>query len=232
MRSSSFVQGLQSQFTDRLEEWTRYMAATGMARQGRWRHRGWLALVFHALRQGRRQPLFGPWPAVAPVARRGPKSRIFMLLWREYLRRRVARTLDSWTASAPNTFYHALRHATQACIQHALLVQRPAARARAHSRRGLRNARSRIFLKLWREHLRVKWADCVEHRQQSRQGRVAAHTRNAEIATAVNHRETTRVNRAALAPSETYTHLAKWPRRDKIGWVLSQILKWVLNGPT
>ena len=60
-RAVELVQSLQSQFTDRLEEWTRYMAATGMARQGRWRHRGWLALVFHALRQGRRRPLFGPW---------------------------------------------------------------------------------------------------------------------------------------------------------------------------
>ena len=160
-----------------------------------------------------------------------------MLLWREYLRHRDTRTLSSWSypilaADTPNTLYHALQHATQACIQHVLLVQRPITRARAHSRRHLRNARSRIFLKLWHEHLRIKRENCMEQRMQSRQGRVAAYTRNAGNATAVNHRETTRVNKAALACSEMYTHLAKWPRRDKRGWVLSRLLKWVLNGPT
>ena len=163
---------------------------------------------------------------------RGPKSRIFMLLWREYLRQRDTRTLGSWTTDTPNTLYHALQHATQACVQHVLLVQRPIARAQACGRRHLRNARSRIFLKLWHEHLRIKWEDRREQRQQSRQGRVAAYTRNADCATAVNHRETIRVNKAALARSELYTRLAKWPRRDKIGWVLSRLLKWVLNGPT
>ena len=231
-RAVELVQGVQSQFIDRLEGWAQYMAATGMTRQGRWRHRGWLALVFNALKHGRRRPLFGPWPATVPVMHRGPKSRIFMLLWREYLRHRDTRTLGSWAADTPNTLYHALQHATQACIQHVLLVQRPITRARAHSRRHLRNARSRIFLKLWHEHLRIKRENCMEQRMQSRQGRVAAYTRNAGNATAVNHRETIRVNRASLTCSETYTHLAKWPRRDKIGWVLSHLLRGVLNGPT
>ena len=231
-RAIELVQSIQSQFLDRLEEWAQYMAATGMTRQGRWRHRGWLALVFNALKHGRRRPLFGPWPAATPVARRGPKSRIFMLLWREYMRRRDARTLDSWATDAPNTLYHALQHAAQACVQHVLLVQRPVKRARAHSRRHLRNARSRIFLKLWHEHLRIKWGDRMERRMQSRLGRVAACTRNAGSATAVNHRQTIRVNKAALTCTEVYTHLAKWPRRDKIGWVLSRLLGGVLTGPT
>ena len=143
---------------------------------------------------GRHRPTFGPWPAAVPVANRGPKSRIFILLWRAYLQQRTTHTLDSWIASAPNNFYQAIQHATTACVQHVLLVQRPAARARAHSRRSLRNARSRIFLKLWKEHLRIKRDACIEHKQQSRYGKIAAHTRNAAVAATVNHRETSRIN--------------------------------------
>ena len=44
------VEELQVLFTQRLEEWARYMAAYGATRQGKWNHKGWIRLVFEAMR--------------------------------------------------------------------------------------------------------------------------------------------------------------------------------------
>ena len=44
------VEGLQVLFTQRLEDWARYMAVYGAARQGKWNSRGWMRLIFEAMR--------------------------------------------------------------------------------------------------------------------------------------------------------------------------------------
>ena len=49
------VEGLQVLFTQRLEDWARYMAVYGAARQGKWNSRGWMRLIFEAMRANVRE---------------------------------------------------------------------------------------------------------------------------------------------------------------------------------
>ena len=49
------LEGLQVLFTQRLEDWARYMAVYGAARQEKWNSRGWMRLIFEAMRANVRE---------------------------------------------------------------------------------------------------------------------------------------------------------------------------------
>ena len=213
------VEGLQVLFTQRLEEWARYMAVYGAARQGRWNQRGWTRLVFQALRvnadgaRGRRCGEGGALEGNASVPHCG------------------GGTVEEWFAEERDLGTR-VAGATRALVAYARWVARPAARAeerecrvredRARRRRG---ARYRIARLLWgvvrRERAAAAAADRVVHRGD----RPAYRTRSLGASVPPANLDEVRRRGPNRVQGDMDYRLMRWPRRDKLGWTVVRLLR-------
>lgn len=119
-------------------------------------------------------------------------------------------------------------HAMKCMITYVRMVVRPALRVKeleVREEARLRHAKWRICALLVREYKQRKQTQMLEDRSKAREGLVCAHTRNVgRLAPkgGVVYDETRR-NKARIQVGDMYT-LRRWPRRDKCGPTLVNVL--------
>ena len=198
------------------------MATAGSARQGRWRSKGWMHLIFQAIKN------YGQLPT-SPATTQS--------------------TLDTWYTGSvgpswrrprdQNAKYKgtqlALRCTTQVtaeiihgiacCFAHIRLIQKPLRekterqQCAQHKKTAARKKIATYLLKLHRQQLQQ---EAVQARLTHRQGKVSANTRTIQATQRINYAEIRFRNKPSIRKDELYQMLRAWPRRDKIGPVLAQ----------
>ena len=130
------VEGLQVLFTQRLEEWARYMAVYGAARQGKWNRRGWMRLIFEAMRtnaSGARERRCGGTGAQGGGVSMPHCGNGRRVSW--------GNTVEEWFEEERDLGTR-IASATRALVAYVRWVARPAARAEEQERRA-REGRAR-----------------------------------------------------------------------------------------
>ena len=239
-------------FTQRLEEWARYMAVYGAARQGKWNRRGWVRLIFEAMRanvredRGRRhggamaQGEDAPMPYCGDGCQKEALGERALVPPRggEDPGRGAGGRQVSWQDTVEEWFEEErdlgtrVASATRALVAYASWVARPAARAAERERkaredrmRRRRGARYRIARLLWGIVRQEHAAAAAAERVANRGGRPAYRTRSlgASVPPA-NLDETRRRGPNRVHAGMDYC-LMRWPRRDKLGWTVVRLLR-------
>ena len=198
------------------------MASQGSARQGRWRARGWLQLIFSALKHHSRHPTdmtithrsLDTWY----TSHIHPRWRLPRDLEATYEGRQVElRCTKHITAE--------ILHGIACCFAHIRLIQRPAqAQAAQQQRRKQRQTAMRKYIAyLILKHFRIqRRQEAVQLRLTQRQGKISANTRSIQQPIRINYAETNFRNKPCIKKDDLYKNLRAWPYRDKIGLVLAQ----------
>ena len=219
------VEGLQVLFTQRLEEWARYMAAYGVARQGKWNQRGWMRLIFEAMRTnagGARGRRCGGAGTQGPHCCEGGDASVPHC---------EGGTVEAWFEEERDLGTR-VASATRALVAYTRWVARPAARAEERVRRARedcmrrrRGARYRIARLLWGVVRKERAEVAAANRVASRGDRPAYRTRSlgADVPPA-NLDETRRRGPNKVRAGVDYC-LMRWPRRDKLGWTVVRLLR-------
>ena len=213
------VEGLQVLFTQRLEEWARYMAVYGVARQGKWNQRGWMRLIFEAMRtnagraRGRRCGGAGAQGGGASVPHYG------------------GGTVEEWFEEERDLGTR-VAGATRAVVAYARWVARPAARTEEQERRARedrarrrRGARYRIARLLWGVVRRERAAVAAADRVANRGDRPAYRTRSLGAGVPPANLDETRRRGPNKVHAGVDYRLMRWPRRDKLGWTVVRLLR-------
>ena len=214
------IQYLQALFLERLTDWTKYMATAGSARQGRWKHRGWLHLVFNALKTHNTRGAHVP-PAHTTLedwytGHAGPR-------WKQDREK----TRKSSRALVRNTSHvtQEIKHGIICCLKHICWIQKPKAKLaqqKADKEKNTNLARQRIARHLIKLHRQTKAQNEMHDRIMHRQGKVSANTRTVQNLHRINYAETKFRQKPCIQKDEYYETLRKWPRQDKLGPVLAQ----------
>ena len=199
------IEGLQIMFSDRLEEWSKYMAAYGAIRQGKWKYKGWMQLVFYALKKNATQP-------------KDDTSE----------ERRVS--VEEWFAEE-REIHTRLLHATRAMILYTRMIVRPQQkieeqkRIQAEQKRwSIRRARYRIARILWNIAREERNTLQAAQRTANRGDNPSYRTRSLRTTTRINLDETKRQGKNRIK-NHTLYKLTRWPHRDKTGWEVVRLLR-------
>ena len=214
------IQYLQALFLERLTDWTRYMATTGSARQGRWKQRGWLHLIFNALKTYTargddvppRHTTLENWYTdhVGPRWRREGEEA-----------RKNSRALIRNTSHVTQE----IKHGITCCLMHIRWIQKPKAaltQNKANRKENIKIGRQRIARYILRTHQQTKAQNEIHNRLIQRQGKISAHTRTVKNLHRINYAETKFRQKPCIQRDEYYKTLRKWPQQDKLGPVLAQ----------
>ena len=231
------VEELQVLFTQRLEDWARYMAAYGATRQGKWNHKGWIRLVFEAMRAN----ACGARERRREGARAQGVHTTVPHCWEGGRRQGVPEdegdlgggggTVDAWFGEERDVGTR-VASATRALVAYVRWVARPTARAEEQGRkeredhaRRRRGARYRIARLLWgaarRRRAEAAAADRVAHRGD----RPAYRTRSLGASGPPANLDETRRRGPNRMRAEVHYRLVRWPRRDKLGWTVVRLLR-------
>ena len=198
------------------------MAIAGSARQGRWRSRGWIHLIFHAIKNYGKQlttsniqhKTLDTWYTgnIGPNWKRSKNQKA------EYKRTQLAlRCTQHITAE--------IKHGIASCFAHIRLIQKPAQerqRERTQRQQQKLAAYRRIATFLLKLHRQQQQQQMINERLAHRQGKISAHTRNIYTTQRINYAERRYRNKPSIKKEEHYHTLRAWPHQDKLGPSLAQ----------